>query len=59
MKYKVVIQLKGNDGDMREESVLLTAQNEQDAEFQRQINQEVAEKKHGQDNVISVILVAL
>jgi len=57
MKYNVVIRYKDEDGKIKRESVPLTAQNERDAEFQRHINQEVAEKRHGAENVISVTLV--
>ena len=57
MKYKVVIRYKDGDGKIKRESVLLTTQNERDAEFQRHVNQEVAEKRHGAENVISVTLV--
>lgn len=57
MKYTVVIRYKDADGNSKEESARLTAQNERDAEFQREINQQVAEKKHGKANIISVALV--
>ena len=57
MKYTVIIRYKTEDGKIKRESVPLTTQNERDAEFQRHINQEVAEKRHGAENVISVTLV--
>ena len=57
VKYKVVIRYKDKDEKSKEESTLLTALNEQDAEYQRHVNQEVAEKKHGKANVISVLLI--
>jgi hypothetical protein len=57
MKYKVVIRFKDKDGNIKEEFVLLSAQSARDAELQRHINEEVAIKRHGGANVISVELV--
>lgn len=56
MKYRVVIAFKDKDGNTKEESVQLSAQNEQDAKVQCGINEEMAEKKYGKANVISVKL---
>jgi hypothetical protein len=56
MKYKAVIRFKDKGGNTKEESVQLSAQNEQDAKFQYGINEEIAEKKYGKANVISVTL---
>ena len=56
MNYKIVIGYKDEVGNINEESVTFTALSDHDAELIRHFNQEVAERKYGKANVISVTL---
>lgn len=55
MKYNAVIKYRNNEGSILEELVPLSALSEKDANFQLQINEELAIKRHGK-NLISVSL---
>ena len=57
MAYKVIVKYLDTNGAEKTESAILTAMTDRDAEFQRKLNQEIAEKKYGKENVINVELV--
>lgn len=56
MSYKVIVTYNDKDGEQKSESAQLSAKTRRDAEFQKKINREIAEKKYGKDNVVSVEL---
>jgi hypothetical protein len=57
MKYKVLIRYKDEDGTIKEESVPLPAQSERDAITQRRQHEEIAKRRYGRANFISVQLI--
>jgi hypothetical protein len=52
--YKITVRYRGTDDDEAQESTPWFACSPGDLEFFLHINREVAEKKHGKDNVLSV-----
>jgi len=57
MSYIVIVRYFDENSEEKTESANLSAITRRDAEFQRKINREIAEKKYGKENVISVELM--